>query len=98
MLDDQTIDDADELHLGGEYVFLGSTPIIAVRLGAWLDPDHQMRATSDELLIRALLPRGEDEMHYTAGLGIVMQNFQIDLGVDFSDRVDTVSVSAIYNF
>jgi hypothetical protein len=97
-LDDQTIDDADELHLGAEYVFLGSTPIIAVRLGTWLDPDHQMRATSDDPLTRALLRGGEDEWHFTAGLGIALQNFQIDLGFDFSDRVDSVSLSAIYSF
>jgi hypothetical protein len=83
---------------GLEYVFLGSTPIIAVRLGTWLEPDHRIRARTDEPLIRALLPRGEDEMHYTAGLGIAMQRFQIDLAVDFADLADTVSLSAIYSF
>ena len=98
-LDDQTIDDANELHLGAEYVFLGSTPIIALRLGTWLEPDHQMRATNnDDPFFRALLQPGEDEMHYAAGLGVAMQHFQIDLALDFADRVDTVSLSAIYNF
>jgi long-subunit fatty acid transport protein len=97
-IDDRAIDDVNELHLGAEYVFLGSTPIIAIRFGAWRDPDHQMRATSDVPLAHALLPRGEDEMHYAAGLGVATQRFQIDLAVDFADRVDTVSISAIYNF
>jgi hypothetical protein len=97
-LDARAVDDADELHLGGEYVFLGSTPIIAVRIGAWLDPDHQIRATSDEPFARAVEPRGEDEMHYALGLGMALESFQIDLGVDFSDRVDTLSLSAIYDF
>jgi long-subunit fatty acid transport protein len=97
-LDDQTIDDADELHLGAEYVFVGSKVITAVRLGTWLEPDHQMYATSDEIFVRALMPRGEDEMHYAAGLGIAMQNFQIDFAVDFGDRADTLSLSAIYSF
>ena len=97
-LGDRAMDDVDELHLGAEYVFLGSTPIIAVRLGTWLDPDHQMRATSGGPFALAMMPRGEDEMHYAAGLGIAMQRFQIDLGVDFADRVDTVSLSVIYNF
>ena len=97
-LDDRAIDDVDELHLGIEYVFLDSTPVIAVRFGTWLEPDHQLRATSDDILARALLPRGDDEMHYAAGIGVAMQNFQIDLGVDFADRVDTVSLSAIFNF
>jgi long-subunit fatty acid transport protein len=97
-LDDQTIDDGNELHLGAEYVFLQSTPVVAVRVGAWLEPDHQMRATSDDPLTRALLPGGEDELHYTAGLGIALQNFQVDLGVDIGDRLNVVSLSAIYSF
>ena len=97
-LDDQVIEDADELHLGAEYVFLDSTPIIAVRLGIWLDPDHEPRATIDDPLLRALLPGGEDQVHYAAGFGVAMQNFQIDLAVDFADRTDTASLSAIYNF
>jgi len=97
-IDDRVIDDVDELHLGAEYVFLDSTPIIAIRFGTWLEPDHQMRDTSGEILARALLPRGDDEMHYSAGLGVAFQGFQIDLGADFADRVDTVSLSAIYNF
>ena len=96
--DDETVDDVDELHLGGEYMFLHSTPIIAVRLGMWLDPDHQIRATSDDPFFSALLPRGEDQMHYTAGAGVAFQSFQADLGVDLSDRVNTVSLSAVYSF
>ncbi len=48
--------------------------------------------------IRALLPRGEDEIHFSAGLGVAMPGFQIDLGVDFTDQVNTVSLSAIYSF
>ena len=97
-LDDQTIDDADELHLGAEYIFLSSTPIIAVRLGTWLEPDHQMRATVDDPYTRALLQPGDDEIHYSAGLGLATQRFQVDLAMDFADRVDTFSLSAIYNF
>lgn len=97
-LDDQTIDDANELHLGAEYVFLDSTPIIALRFGSWREPDHQMRAVTDDAFTRALMPRGKDEMHYAAGLGVAMDNFQIDFAVDFGDRADTVSLSAIYGF
>ena len=97
-LDDQTIDDADELHLGAEYVFLDSTPIVALRFGAWLEPDHQMRATTNDIIERALLRPGDDEIHYSAGLGIAIQQFQIDIAADFADRSDSVSLSAIYNF
>jgi len=97
-LDDQTIDDINTLHLGAEYVFLDSTPIIALRLGSWLEPDHQVRATIDDLFLQAILPPGDDDVHFSAGLGVAMQRFQIDLALDFADRVDTVSLSAIYNF
>jgi len=97
-LDDQTIDDADELHFGAEYVFLDSTPIFAVRLGAWYEPDHQMYAIVDDLFTQAMLPRGADEWHYSAGIGIAMQRFQVDIAADFAHRVDTLSLSAIYNF
>jgi long-chain fatty acid transport protein len=97
-LDDQTIDDADELHFGAEYAFLEMTPVIAVRLGAWLDPDHQMYAVVDDPYMQAVLPQGDDEWHYTAGLGFATRRFQVDLAADLSDRVNTVSLSAIYNF
>ncbi len=97
-LDDATIDDANEVHLGAEYVFLDSTPVFAVRLGMWVDPDHQMRSTEDEPFVRALQPAGEDELHVTAGVGVAMQRFQVDVAFDYSDRVKTASLSAIYNF
>ena len=97
-LDDQTIDDSNEWHLGAEYVFLGSTQVVAVRLGTWLEPDHQMRATTAEPFVRALLPPRNDEWHYSAGVGFAMQRFQIDFAVDVGDRLSTVSLSAIYNF
>ncbi|MDH5304589.1 MAG: outer membrane protein transport protein [Gammaproteobacteria bacterium] len=97
-LDDRAMDNVDELHLGMEYVFLGTTPVIALRFGAWLDPDHRMRNTSDRVFAEALLPRGDDQMHYTAGLGAAMQRFQVDFAVDFADELETISMSAIYNF
>jgi hypothetical protein len=97
-LDDQTIDDVDTLHLGAEYVFLDSTPIIALRIGTWLEPDHQVRATVDDLYLQALLPPGDDDVHFSAGLGLATKRFQVDLAMDFADRVDTFSLSAIYNF
>ena len=97
-LDDQTIDDANELHLGAEYVFLDSTPIVALRFGTWYEPDHQMRPIIDDPWLEALTVDGDDEFHYSAGLGLAMERYQFDVAVDISDRVDTVSLSAIFNF
>ena len=98
MLDDQTIDDANEYHAGIEYVFLGSTPIIALRFGAWYEPDHQMHATIDDPFLQALIPRRDDEIHVAAGLGFAMERFQVDVALDVADSVDTVALSAIFNF
>jgi hypothetical protein len=97
-VDDQVIDDADELHLGGEYVFLDKVPVVAVRVGMWLDPDHRARATTADPFVTALLHPGDDELHYAAGLGFAFPVFQVDLGIDLSDLVDTASISAIYTF
>ena len=97
-LDDQTIDDAEELHFGAEYFFLESSPVMAVRLGAWLDPYHQMYAIVDDPYMQAVLPPGSDEWHYTAGLGFATQRFQVDLAADLSDALNTISLSAIFNF
>ena len=97
-LDNQTVDDVSELHLGGEYLLDLSKTLVALRLGVWLDPDHQLRATVDDPLVRALAPPGEDRVHFAAGLGVAFQSFQLDLGFDLSDRVDRASISAIYSF
>ncbi len=35
------IPDGDEVHFGGEYAFLQSKPLFALRAGIWHDPDHQ---------------------------------------------------------
>jgi hypothetical protein len=92
------LDDADELHFGFEYVFMKATPIIALRFGIWTDPDHQIRFVGDEEFSRALLRAGDDQVHYTVGFGMALRKFQIDVGVDLSDLVDTTSLSAIYSF
>ena len=98
--DELALDDADELHVGFEYVFIQATPIIALRLGLWTDPDHQIRFLGDEddELGRGLLPAGADQVHYAVGVGMALRRFQIDVGVDLSGLVDTTSLSAIYSF
>ena len=41
---------------------------------------------------------GEDEMHYSAGLGMVFSSFQVDAAVDVSDRQDIFSLSGVWRF
>ena len=93
-----TLEDADELHLGGEYAFFAGSSVLAVRAGVWFDPDHYFGTRSEEPFIRAILVPGEDELHVAAGLGLALRRFQIDLGIDLSERIDTASLSVIYSF
>jgi long-subunit fatty acid transport protein len=98
---DDRLDDADEIHLGGEYAFFAGTSVLAVRLGIWHDPDHQIRSETDPAenpFITAILPSGEDELHFAAGLGLAFDRFQIDFGIDISERVGTAALSTIYSF
>jgi long-subunit fatty acid transport protein len=93
------VDDADEVHLGAEYAFSRTTPLLAFRTGIWLDPDHRLRATEDtEAFERAVRQPGEDELHFAAGFGVAFNRIQLDVGFDLSDTVDTASVSMIYSF
>ena len=85
------IEDALEFHLGAEYLFLESSPLLAVRWGVWLDPDHLVRISPD-------IDLGSDEVHFALGLGAAFERFQIDLAADFSDLVDTLSLSTIVSF
>jgi len=90
--------DGDELHAGGEYTFFAGSTVVGVRLGAWLDPDHQVRNRSDTGFAQAELLPGEDQIHLAGGVGVAFRSVQVDLGVDFSERRDTASLSAIYSF
>jgi hypothetical protein len=97
--DDQEIDDADQFHIGGEWVFLKTAPVLAVRAGMWHDPDRQTRANENaDDHTRALLRPGEDQLHYAVGLGLAFKDFQLDAAIDISDTVNTASLSLIYSF
>ena len=41
---------------------------------------------------------GDDKLHFAAGLGVAFKRMQLDLGVDLSDLLDTVSLSTVYRF
>jgi long-subunit fatty acid transport protein len=96
--DELHIDDGNEFHLGGEYAFLKTAPIVSLRAGIWLDPDHQISASGDNYVANAVLSPGEDQMHYAVGLGLAFTRFQLDLAADFSELIDTLSLSFIYSF
>lgn len=96
---DFVVDDANEIRAGGEYLVRIGASVLALRGGFWFDPDHRIRFEGRSLDNRILYPAGDDEMHYTGGAGVVINNaLQLDAGYDHSDRVKTFSVSAIYRF
>ena len=92
------LDDGTELHAGAEYVFLETKVLIGVRAGLWVDPDHITSYNGPDVYRRSLLPDEDVQIHYAAGVGVAFERFQIDIAVDLADRVDAVSVSAIYGF
>ncbi|MGD8440028.1 MAG: hypothetical protein PVG53_05805 [Holophagae bacterium] len=96
--DELRIDDADELHLGAEYAMLTMAPIVSLRAGVWLDPDHRISHSGSNYVAEAVLGGGEDQVHFAAGLGLAFERFQLDLAVDLSELADTVSVSFISRF
>lgn len=95
--DGNFVDDADEIRLGGEYAFFLGLSVVALRLGAWHDPDHLVRNEGDAFA-RAEHPPGSDETHLAAGFGVAFEKLQMDAGVDLSDRIDSASLSLIYSF
>jgi long-subunit fatty acid transport protein len=87
------LEDTNELHLGAEYAFLTSNPIIAVRGGAWLEPAHQWVESNG---VRSAVD--DDQMHYAAGMGFAWTQFKLDFAADYADTVITTSVSGIFSF
>ena len=93
-----SVDDGDEIRAGCEWVFIKTRPIVAARFGMWHDPDHQIRTDTVDPYFQAISPRGDDELHVTAGLGLALADWQFDVAVDLSELADTVSASAIFKF
>lgn len=91
------IDDANELHVGAEYAFLKVNPVLAVRGGVWLDPDHRA-CSSTPGSPYGCDADGGDEVHVTTGFGVAFRRFQVDIGIDQSRSVFAFSLSGIVSF
>lgn len=87
------IDDADEIHLGTEYSFLQSWPVLSLRAGAWYDPNHNLRFEGKNVGYQAVFRQRGDQMHYTLGAGLAVRRIQIDAAIDHSERVSVLSLS-----
>lgn len=101
--DDFTINDANELHLGFEYVLSRMKTPLAIRLGGWYDPQHRIYYEGPESIndgaYSALFRKADNNIHATGGLGIVFgSRMQLDAAVDVSSRTTTASASAVVRF
>ena len=108
---DFKVDDGNVFRLGLQYVVPLGTNVMALRAGAWRDPDHRIRFTPQVLPTDnaqtalgkaaegALFRAGKNEYHYTGGIGIVLgEHFQLDAAADFATSVKTGALSAVFRY
>lgn len=99
-----SFDDETIYRLGVEYLWILKEKIpFALRAGVYVDPNVRLEAEfpAGGVFIAEddTFPTGDDQTHYTLGLGLVLQDkFQIDLAGDFSNNDDTYIASFIYHF
>ena len=102
-----TVDNGIEIRAGAEYILGVGKQYLALRGGLYYEPDHIIRFTgiskrgdpTDDIFHRTTHPGGQDQIHVTGGLGIVMNDrLQIDTAADIAEKLMQLSVSAIYRF
>ena len=99
-------EDVTEYHIGGEYFFTTTRYPFAIRAGYWMDPEHQTKFVgplTGQNAINAnaaaiLYPGGEDQSHYSLGLGVVLGRLQLDAAYDTSDNYKVGSISGVVRF
>jgi long-chain fatty acid transport protein len=95
---DYNVDDGQELRFGGEYLFVGEITV-ALRGGAWFDPDHRIAYSGTSPFAALSFRPGSDEWHYTFGGGVsVGRHAQIDVGYDRAETIKTFSLSFVARF
>jgi len=96
---DLTIADAVELHLGAEYIFHTKSFSIPVSGGFYTDPDHVVFTPNDDENLRRRFPKGENQFHFTGGLGITLKDkFTFDVALNVSDDIFEFLQSVVIRF
>ena len=96
-------EDVTEIHVGAEYYFLNSRIPWALRAGWWRDPEHSLRyagpqTSGNQTAAAILFPKGEDQDHFSVGIGVAFTKLQVDAAYDTSDKFKVGSISAKYVF
>jgi long-chain fatty acid transport protein len=99
------VDNGHEAHGGLEYVFLTVPKPLALRAGAWFDPDHAVRYQptvandATDVRLKASLPGGKNLVHYTFGGGIALTSrMELNAAADYSSRTTYLTASAVVRF
>ncbi|MDY0093481.1 MAG: hypothetical protein RBT80_12355 [Candidatus Vecturithrix sp.] len=96
---DYKVDNTVEAHVGAEYVLTLGERLLALRLGGYYEPDHTIRYTGDRASDKILFPGGDDQLHFTGGVGLVMnEHFQIDTAANIAENNKQFSISTVYRF
>lgn len=96
--EDFTSADGNEYHAGLEYAFLNGTRPWFLRTGLWYDPPHGITYEGDSKEFAAIFRPRDGYIHWAAGGGVIGNDYQLDVGVDYSERAVTFSLSAVVRF
>ena len=107
ILDRVKIRDVNQWRMGLEWVTaIFTDKVLALRGGAWYDPQHQHYFKVDDPATGFPWPRsalnirkGENARHFSGGIGFTTsRHFQVDAAVDFSGPVSTFALSSVWRF
>ena len=106
-LDHLNVPNGTEAHVGAEYTFANVSSPLSLRGGIWYDPRHTIQfdaapANGLDLTEAVVFAGGYGaKTHYSLGGGMVftsLHNLQLDAAYDYSEKIKTASLSAVYRF
>jgi hypothetical protein len=89
-------DGGSEGHIGVEYAVLKWKPVVAFRAGLWRESGRHHEIVDELGTVESFFAK--DRSHAAFGFGLAFRRFQVDAGVDFSDRDVIGSASFVYSF
>lgn len=100
------IDDANEFHVGTEFVVFLKTVPVALRVGYYLRPSNSLVVDSlapqfadSAAFLDTVFTKRDDENHFTFGNGFVFgPHFQVDWAVDLGNPSDSFVLSSVVRF
>jgi long-chain fatty acid transport protein len=100
---DYELQDGTELRAGTEYVVPLKRTAVALRGGVWEEPAHSLRFMGNDPLAGPLLhelfaERIGRRVHGTAGAGLSVGRFELNVGADLASRYRRVGASTVIRF